>query len=708
MEKFYRPVLAALLILIAAALVITMASATAGEPGIYISEICPHNVDLIHDSVGFFNDYIIISNSSSEPVCLGDYRLSDDGNQLDKFIFPYITLKPGDDLFLWAAPQTEFVLFGEPYTDDEALYTGFAIRDHEMLYLSNASGTVIDSVRLPSMKENRSLCRHSSKDRGHISDPSILPDGSPIISESIAPPILSKSSGFYPDAFDLSIDGRGLSVYYTTDGSDPYSSGVLYEGLINIRDRSDMPNTYSNTTGFSAVFSDYIPKDTISKATVLRAVCRNDKNGRYSRESVAVFFVGNNIRKDCSHCYTLSLVTDPENLFSYENGMYVTGSTWDKNKEKALASDGDPYYAPTNYNMRGNGWKREAHLSLFDPNGNLLFEENDIVGIHGQSSRSDLQKGFNLFPKTSGQRVFNGLFENSGDTLMLRTGSSSDMYDTNFRDALNGRISKGLNVFPQSSVCCQLYLDGEYWGCYNLQERLDASFVENRSRVPADNINIIKIDPDAKALSERDYDLSQYSKFSELVNECDLEDDGNYDRFCGSVDINSLIDYYCAEIFFANDDAYYCNMAMWRSRVSGYSTYQDGRWRYLLFDLDNTDGYLPNAEASVDSFTSGSYMGINPDTDPVFSNLVKNSRFRKAFRDRFEYLLANDFSYEKIGPIIDEMENTYTVPMVSSVRRFHDPDFDNEDYHENVERIRAFFKARGDYIYDYMTEYMGD
>jgi hypothetical protein len=291
---------------------------------------------------------------------------------------------------------------------------------------------------------------------------------------------------------------------------------------------------------------------------------------------------------------------------------------------------------------------------------------------------------------------------------MLRTGSESDVYDTNIRDALNEKIARNLNVFSQDSVCCQLFINGEYWGCYNLQERLDASFVEKRCQVPADNVNIVKLDPDPIILSEKDYDAAQYQKLSEFVNGNNLEDDGCYDRFCEMVDIDSLIDYYCAEIFFANDDAYYGNLAMWRSRVTGYSTYNDGKWRYLLYDLDNTDDYMPNAGADIDSFTDGSYIGFNPDVDPVFSNVSKNHRFREKFIERFTYLLENDFSYERIGPLIDEMEETYTEPMVMSVRRFNDPQFDREDYHRNIEKLRRFFEKRGKYIYDYMMQFMGD
>jgi hypothetical protein len=71
-------------------------------------------------------------------------------------------------------------------------------------------------------------------------------------------------------------------------------------------------------------------------------------------------------------------------------------------------------------------------------------------------------------------------------------------------------------------------------------------------------------------------------------------------------------------------------------------------------------------------------------------------------------LLAGDFSYESISPILDEFEAEYTDAMVLSVRRFHDPNFTREQYAANVQVVRDFFKVRGYYISKYLTEHMGD
>ena len=173
------------------------------------------------------------------------------------------------------------------------------------------------------------------------------------------------------------------------------------------------------------------------------------------------------------------------------------------------------------------------------------------------------------------------------------------------------------------------------------------------------------------------------------------------------VDIDSLIDYYCAQLFFGNGDAYIYNNAMWRSREPGAGVYEDGKWRFLLYDLDNTDGYGSSdgaKQAAVDPFTEMTWI----DSDQFYPNLSDNASFRLRLRSRMEELLKGDFSYENISPIIDEFEDGYTDAMVLSVHRFHDPEFTAEQYAANVQVVRDFFRERGNYISKYLLMHLGE
>ncbi len=700
-EKLFIPVIAAFVFI--AVIIAGISIKKYDSSGLFISEVCPHNDDVIYDSVGFHHDFIKITNSSSLPVDLKGYGLSDDSTQLSKFIFPNLILEAGENIMVWADEKT---VFKDRYSDDEALFSGFRLSDHDFLYLTNPDGQVIDSLRLPQMKRNMSYLRGYPGDRGEKGNPSDMDTESAAISDSVEPPVLSLSSGYYPEPFFLSIDGGGNTVFYTVDASSPYTSGVKYDMEVPIVDRSPLDNFYSTLGPVSLTADPYLPAEPVSKATVIRAVSQR-ADGTFSREAVAVYFVGENIRKICEGSYTLSIVSDPEDLFSGKRGIYVTGNVWDMNRDRITGENVDLHEVPVNYTMSGRDWRRDARLTLFDESGKCMYDEDGLINVRGGYGRSPIQKGFNLRSEKSGQKIFDGLFDNSGSIIALRTGGESDVYVTNFRDALNHRIAGNLIVPAQRSYCCQVYLDGEYWGCYNLQEHMDTTFIEGRYSVPAENVNLIKFNGAPRAVSELEEDLAQYNEVKSFVDDHDLSDNEYYTDFCDMVDIDSLIDYYCTQLFFGNGDGYIYNNALWRARKTGSGKYEDGKWRFLLFDLDNTDSYGSSngAEgAAVDPFVD--YTWIN--SDQFYPALSRNKSFRQSLLKRMNELLESDFSFEAISPLIDEFESQFTSSMILSVRRFHDPGFTGEQYAANVQVVRDFFRERGYYISKYMQEHLED
>ena len=65
----------------------------------------------------------------------------------------------------------------------------------------------------------------------------------------------SKRSGFYEEAFYLSIyGGAGNTIYYTLDGSLPTPEDQLYQQPIYLSDATENPNIYSARTDTSTGF----------------------------------------------------------------------------------------------------------------------------------------------------------------------------------------------------------------------------------------------------------------------------------------------------------------------------------------------------------------------------------------------------------------------------------------------------------------------
>ncbi len=696
-NRFVKPVLFFAVCLSAAMFLI--ASLSVPKADLKITEVCPHNETVRYDPVGYYSDYIVLTNESDASLNLENFSLSDDPENLRKYAFPSVTIPAKDSITVWAAKAD---VISAPYIDEDSLYTGFKLNDHESLFLCDASVQVIDSVRIPNLKADQAYVRDPGSGKWsaiRASEPTA--DDLPV-SDEITPVSFSVPAGFYEGPFLLELSADGNEIFFSLDGSDPKTAGISYTSPLPVNDQSGEAN-YLSALGPISVRDVYMPEEPVDKSTVIRAVARR-ADGTFSVETSATYFVGSDMLEKYLGTPTLSVIADPEDLFSHRDGIYVNGQVWENVKDKAETLDFfNSFLAPTNYNMRGEGWRRHADLTLFSPDGVDLCNEDARIGIRGNYTRYVNQKSFSLFPEDT-QKLFDGLFFD-GNTLVIRTGGTEDMYETNFRDAINNEIARNLAVGSQRSVCCQVFLNGEFWGCYNLQERLDPSFVAARYGIDEENVNLIK---NFEAVSGKKEDLDKYLELEAFLATEDLSSDLNYQRFCNMMDIDSLIDYYCCEVFFANDDAYDNNVALWRSRKIGLGPYEDGKWRFLLFDTDCSDGYRENAAANVDSFVDGQCRDINPDTDRFFAPLMKNAAFRERFRNRFLELLAGDFSYERIEPILNGMENTYKRPMTLSIRRFKDPNYSEEQYLMSVQVVRDFFRERGGYICEYLMQHLGN
>jgi len=170
------------------------------------------------------------------------------------------------------------------------------------------------------------------------------------INDDITAPIFSHTSGFYPENFTLKLtSGKNTTIYYTVDSSDPKTSNtsIEYKDSILIYDRSSEPNIYSalgqddDSPISISRFQDYYhpPSSPVEKAMVIRAVAKNSK-GNYSEVVSETFFVTDKELKKYQNRTVISLVTDPDNLFSPDYGIYVTGNMfieW-KNSEDFIPS----------------------------------------------------------------------------------------------------------------------------------------------------------------------------------------------------------------------------------------------------------------------------------------------------------------------------------------------------------------------------------
>ena len=116
------------------------------------------------------------------------------------------------------------------------------------------------------------------------------------------------------------------------------------------------------------------------------------------------------------------LVTDPENLFSQEEGIYVRGSLYEEALEAGLIYEGLSWIELmdyTHYYLEGMSSERPAHLELYSVYGDALLNQSCGIRIRGNESRSFPQKSFTLYSRKRYEKE-------SFDPVLFDTGISYD------------------------------------------------------------------------------------------------------------------------------------------------------------------------------------------------------------------------------------------------------------------------------------------
>ncbi len=589
----------------------------------------------------------------------------------------------------------------------------------------------------------------------------------------------SVESGCYEEAFSLELkSGSGGTVYYTLDGSDPATSAtrIEYTQSIPIDDRSGEANVVSavdpqlfdtafcyfdKNTNSIVSYATAPSDDAVDKCTVVKAVSVAD-DGTASEVVGATYFVGTmadhikGIEESCEAAGTtlavISITMDYDDLFDEETGIYVRGSRFEGALADYLASGGEPSddcgrKLEANYSQRGRDWERKAYLDFFECDGTTaqnVLSQNCGIRIQGNYSRSDLQKGFRLYARSEyGDKrfrypIFAGKTDEKGQTVetyksfILRNGGNC-AFISKFNDTYWQSMLQELDCDTQTSRPAVVYLNGEYWGLYILQEDYSDEYFEDTHGVESDDVILYKGDAETYAsgfkldlgeLPEGETDERYY--FTELndffVMHKDLSDEADYEAFCELVDKESCRDYFAVESWINNKwDWPGKNWAMWKTKtVDPDNPYADGRWRFTFYDIE-FGGICGESEASANTIREDNYTKYGlldrATSNPAvlcFAYLMTNAGFREEFYQSLNDLTANQFAYENANAQLERFEGTYG-PLYEQFYERYPGTGSREDAlyggYGSPKCIRGFLQKRNLYIQnmiDYCKEHYGD
>ena len=574
----------------------------AASADVVISEVMASNGT--YES-GHAYDWIELHNNGGKAVDLSGWYLSDSGKDLTKWAFPKgAKLKAGAYLTVYCTGD-ETHASGKNAT----FYAPFKISSSgEKLYLSDAEGALLQKLVIPEQYGCVSYgLPTGGGDYGYFETATRgkKNDATAFTGQTAAPTILTPG-GFYDDPLTISAAAPdGAILRYTTDGSTPSAKSKLFpdEGL------------------------------TIKKTTVLRV--RAFADDKVSSVTVsASYFIGDTLQTP-----VVSLVTDDSYFFNKKTGALVKGTGSIPNFDKELEYPVNIEY----YNMDG------------------LCEINQMgtFTCSGHSARVNAQKSIALYARKAygeDRFVFNPFPTRDYDSyksLLLRA-ANSDTYATRIRDIVASSLAEDEGILYQDHVVIQVYLNGQYWGHYNLREKINKYFIAQYEGVTDENA-IDSIDILARTGTDRFTQNGHNEDWLELCDFCkknDLNDPANLKYVEDRLDIDSLFTHAAYEIILGNVD--FTNVRVYR--VPG------GKWRYLLFDveacwrnLDKTplEYYIKPLNGKIQGFRHEPLNALLavPDMKARFLTRVADllgTRFEWSYvESRFDEVLA------QLDPILD-------------------------------------------------------
>lgn len=456
--------------------------------------------------------------------------------------------------------------------------------------------------------------------------------------EAPPPPELSQDSGFYDEPFTLHITAApGAQIRYTLDGSCPGADSLLYTEPVLISPRKEILHIPNMQEEWQAKDGEY---HTLS-ATVVRAAAI-DENGGSSPIVTATYFVGEDLPDDA---LVISIAADPEDLFG-ANGIYVTGKAYDDWYLNGLPGD-----IPTpNFLQRGKAWERPAVIEFFQ--GESLFQQPAGIRIQGASAREVANKRFSVYARK--EYSDSSWFDHS---LFGPWKTHSFVLRSGFMNGYIMHLVQDRDLVSAESREVFVYLNGAEWYITLAQEKYSEKFFQEQYGVDDDNVIICKA---GGVTSGNPEDQPLYQSIYDFINTHDLSDPAAYEAFDRIIDIQSYIDCCCVNLYFANMDYNEeKNNLCWRARKTGPGKYEDGRWRWALYDLDLENANYGYTLTDINAFTLETHYAGGPfNARPMWVACRKSPLFRQQFTLSFMDIINTDFTPERAAQAMEDWNVT--------------------------------------------------
>ena len=457
----------------------------------------------------------------------------------------------------------------------------------------------------------------------------------------------SRPGGFYEESFSLSLScAGGHNIRYTVNGGTPTAEASLYtEPLLLDEACYSHSDIYTIVNSIPSVF---YPVEDVKHAIVVRAAVFDEQEHRVGPVITQTYLI-KSLGCNLHGLPVMSINADSLDLFDYETGIFVPGMYYDPADSTHTG----------NFHQTGREWERRINVEFYEPDNRGLNQQCGLR-THGGASRWFQQKGLKLYARDEyGKKRFNHkFFEHSSiasfKRLILHPFRCSNWLQTGAQEYLAQRVASRLDIDVLGVRQTALFVNGEYWGIYTLEESPDERYLEDHYDVELDEVNVIKW-----------WEVEQYGDITEwwdfyqwMRNEADMLVAADSARAFAQLDMSCFVDYMLFGTFSANLDWPQNNVMLWQA-ANGEP------FRFIFFD---GDGCFTNV--NYNALDNAIHQGGN---SVIFKRLLTSDYFRQLMMDRFLELKETHLSYEAMKPFLEEYRVAVAAEIPDQARRFGFP-----------------------------------
>ncbi|MGB0998977.1 MAG: CotH kinase family protein [Flavobacteriales bacterium] len=610
-----------------------------------------------------YEDWIELYNSGSSAVSLNGYFLSDKLDNPQKWSFPTGASIPANGYLVVLADSDDEFANGYFHTNFKLTQT----KGNEYVLFSSPAGAIIDSIKL-----NRPNIINQSTGRktdgailwGVHETPSPGSANSTTIDRYATKPDFNLAAGFYTGAQTLTLSSTeaGATIYYTTNG--------------------DLPSTLSDQyTGPIAIDSTMVIRAMTSAANTSLANSHIETNS---------YFINTN------HTTKVLSVTGGASLQSLFNG-----------------TQNEPHGA----------------LELFETDGTQLAETTGEFNKHGNDSWAYAQRGVDFIARdqfgtnyTVKDEIFDTKTRGKFQKLILKCGASDNYpfegqansnYPGEFggahiRDAYVNQMSQlgDLRLDERSVEFAVLYLNGVYWGVYDIREKVDdADYTDYYYDQNKGHLQYLKTWGGTWSEYGGQQAQDDWDDLVDFVTSNNMTIDANYEHVDTTYNIGSLIDYFILNGFIGNSDWLNWNTSWFRGLDP------DGdkkKWRYSLWDMDATFNHYTNYSGVPDQSPTADpcLPAALPDLGgqghvPIWNALLDNDDFFAEYINRYAELSSTVFSCDSMHSLLNSMVAEIDAEMPNQIARWGGT---YAEWSANVDSLHSFIDTRCASILDGLVD----